>query len=394
MSTGFGERRLRAFFDAERPRVTADPSEIAELLSSSFAEDQARLARLSINDERRRQWYASPTVQSGVPLARLRPEQQRLVHRLLRSCLSEVGYCQVALVMGNENILDQTENWNVGTMFEDYPGDFEHRRGRDPGMYYVTIFGQPGAEVWGWRVGGHHLSLNYTLSGDEIVSATPAFIGANPARVRLPGGQTLRLQGAEHDLALGLLGSLAEAQQRQATLAPVAPWDVTQQGLAEVTDGATMNPRNFWGFEIPENEHVTLERAIAQAMSSMGWTPEAEEAIRYSIEPKGLAYADMAPAARQYVMALLAQYLERLPLGRAQREWRALQGSMDQMHFAWAGSPTGQGPIYFRLQAESLLVEYNCTQNGGNHGHSLWRHPHNDFGRHNPCAPLAAHMST
>ena len=34
---------------------------------------------------------------------------------------------------------------------------------RDP-KYYVSVFGDPGTQApWGWRIEGHHLSLNFTL---------------------------------------------------------------------------------------------------------------------------------------------------------------------------------------------------------------------------------------
>ena len=36
---------------------------------------------------------------------------------------------------------------------------------RDPERYFVSVFGTPGgAEPWGWRVEGHHLSVNFTIN--------------------------------------------------------------------------------------------------------------------------------------------------------------------------------------------------------------------------------------
>jgi len=38
------------------------------------------------------------------------------------------------------------------------------RRFRDPGRYYVALFGEPAATApWGFRYEGHHLSVNLTL---------------------------------------------------------------------------------------------------------------------------------------------------------------------------------------------------------------------------------------
>ncbi|MEZ4713763.1 MAG: DUF3500 domain-containing protein [Caldilineaceae bacterium] len=37
-------------------------------------------------------------------------------------------------------------------------------------------------------------------------------------------------------------------------------------------------------------------------------------------------------------------------------------------------------PHYYRIQAPRFLVEYDNTQNGANHIHSVWRDPLDDFG--------------
>lgn len=54
--------------------------------------------------------------------------------------------------------------------------------------------------------------------------------------------------------------------------------------------------------------------------------------------------------------------------------------ALDDVHFAWAG-PTASGlPHYYRLQGPRLLIEWDNTQRGGNHAHSVWRDPEADFG--------------
>ena len=54
---------------------------------------------------------------------------------------------------------------------------------RDPEKYHVSIFGKPGAEAtWGWRVEGHHLSVNFTIANGEKISGTPSFFATNPAQ--------------------------------------------------------------------------------------------------------------------------------------------------------------------------------------------------------------------
>ena len=86
---------------------------------------------------------------------------------------------------------------------------------RDPELYYLTIFGKPPDRgKWGWRVEGHHLSLNFALEDGKIVAATPAFFGANPAEVRQGPRQGLRTLADREDRALRLIQSLDEGQKQ------------------------------------------------------------------------------------------------------------------------------------------------------------------------------------
>jgi hypothetical protein len=73
---------------------------------------------------------------------------------------------------------------------------------------------------------------------------------------------------------------------------------------------------------------------------------------------------------------LVAVYADRYPAGAA---WDGL-GSLDGLHFAWAGPEEVGAPHYYRLHSPSLVVEYDNTQNGANHVHTVCRHPRNDFG--------------
>ena len=61
-----------------------------------------------------------------------------------------------------------------------------------------------------------------------------------------------------------------------------------------------------------------------------------------------------------------------------------------QLHFAWAGSTEPRQPHYYRIQSARLLAEYDNTQRGGDHIHSVWRDPAGDFGRD----VLALHYAT
>ena len=107
-------------------------------------------------------------------------------------------------------------------------GILEGRPGRrDPEDYYVTIFGDPGADgPWAWRFEGHHLSLNFSSLTGELTVTGPAFMGANPATV--PSGEKAgwRPLGREEDLARALLFMLNPEQREMAVIADRAPRDI------------------------------------------------------------------------------------------------------------------------------------------------------------------------
>ena len=282
-------------------------------------------------DDERSRWYYTPTERGGLPLAEMGPVSQRLAHRLVASGLSEGGYATAATVMGLENVLDAKEGWRRG-----YDGRAVPHRGRDPQLYFVSVFGDPGAGVWGWRVGGHHVALNYTLAADGGVSASPLFLGANPAMTRLVGPGVLRPLAAEEDLARELLETLAPGQLATATLSEEAPGDILERNRARIRPGP----------------------------------------------PEGLAGAGMLPQQRALLAGLVGQYLRRLPGPLADLQaGRVLGERLEAVHFGWAGPPEPGRPHYYRIQGPGLHIEYDNVQNGANHVHTVWRDPEGDFGQ-------------
>ena len=50
------------------------------------------------------------------------------------------------------------------------------------------------------------------------------------------------------------------------------------------------------------------------------------------------------------------------------------------MTFCWmGGTQPGQG-CYWRAQGPTFVLEYDCTQDGANHVHTVWRDLERDFG--------------
>ncbi len=326
----------------------------------------------------RLRWYYTPTDHGGLPLGAQRPAQQSLAMQLVASGLSTAGYVTAAAVMGLENVLDHVEDFAV---------DWGRERGRDPGLYYVRVFGDPGPTgVWGWRVGGHHVSLNMLVVDGEVRSTTPCFLGADPAASPLLGGAVLRPLGAVEDLARELVRSLPPAAAERAVLLPRAPSDIVGGNRSRISDGDEMVllPDIWRGHFGEERLRERVETMSERAEAASGYDKADHRLLALTDAPKGLPATELDAGGRELLHALLDAYLGRVPPGLADPV------DEDAVHLAWAGPTEPGAPHYYRLQAPGLLVEWDNTARGGNHAHSVWRRPGADFG----VDALAAHRAT
>ena len=343
---------------------------------------QAAWAWSGESDEDRRRWFYTPTDHGGLTVGEMTPTQYQRTMALVATGLSEAGYVTVATIMGLENVLDRTEGF-AGV-------SFGRERGRDPEMYYLRIFGQPGDPVWGWRFGGHHVSLNNLVVAGSLVSTTPCFLGADPACAPLLGAQQLRPLGALEDLARSLVRSLDSSVFAQALLTPRPPVDIVTGNRSQVSPGNRAIP-------LPDLFRARFtEPALAKRMDTVheanerqyGITEADQNAVELTATPCGVPASALSDGQRELLRAVLDCYLGRAPSELAARQAeRFADAGLDDVYFAWAG-PTepGQG-CYYRLQGPRLLIEYDNTQRQANHAHSVWRDPEGDFG----ADVLAAH---
>jgi hypothetical protein len=65
----------------------------------------------------------------------------------------------------------------------------------------------------------------------------------------------------------------------------------------------------------------------------------------------------------------------------ADRLARIKTAGLDNIGFAWAGPLERGQKHYYRVQGPTFLIEFDNTQNNGNHVHSIWRDFKGDFGR-------------
>jgi hypothetical protein len=318
-----------------RRRTALDMAEAASAWLGSLTPEQRAVAHGAAPayddplDAERRRWFYTPTDHGGLTVHQQRPAQQRAAMRLVATGLSMAGYVTVATTMGLENVLDRVEGFRTR---------FDRERGRDPRLYYLRVFGEPGGDgPWAWRFGGHHVSLNNLVVDGALVATTPCFMGADPASAPLLGGAVNRPLSRVEDLARELVRSLSDA----------------------IDDTA-------------------------------GLTPGDHRTVAYTAAPKGIPGRDLDGSQRELLLLLLATYFDRVP--ESASPLASYDGSaLDDVHFAWAG-PTEPGqPHYYRLQGPRLLIEWDNTQRDANHAHSVWRDPESDFGLDVLARHRAAH---
>ncbi|MGH7415637.1 MAG: DUF3500 domain-containing protein, partial [Candidatus Rokuibacteriota bacterium] len=287
----------------------------------ALSADARKRAVFAFGDKERLDWHYVPRRRDGVPFKAMPAPARAAAHELMKASLSAAGYGKAVNVIQLEEVLRQIETFGLS---------------RDPENYAFTIFGNPGASApWGWRVEGHHLSLNFTLLPGRPVAVTPAFMGANPAEVPAGARKGLRALAAEQDLGRALARSLNEAQRARTVIAA--------RSLGDIVTGP----------------------GRADSLAT----------------PAGLALAEMTGDQRSLAARLIEEYARNMRSELAEQEIsRMREAGLERIHFAWAGPLDPGRAHYYRLHGPTLLIEYDNTQNNANHIHSVWHDPRRDFG--------------
>jgi hypothetical protein len=321
------------------------------LFDALSGEQRARVL-LPQADPGRTHWNFLPeSGRHGLALGELDRHQEFLTHRLIAESMSITAYARVVQVMANEHVLRE---YNL-PVFGHTAATFRDARG-----YFLTFFGQPQPDTtWGWRLVGHHVSINVTVVDGDLVSATPFLLGAEPARFG-----PFRILGEEEDAAFALLDGLAVSQLREAVIHTKPPADFVTRTVETVGD-----------VEYPAYHGVGRRDAVI--------TDEDRRALAYfRAHPRGIRVGGLSTKSRARFDDLLARFVERARPGLVGAEMNriATAGGVDELHFAWAGGTTIGEPHYFRIQGPVTLIEFDNAEDNANHVHSVWRDPSNDFG--------------
>ena len=307
-------------------RGTAPLREAAAAFVAALDEAGRRAALSPFDTPDRQEWTYLPGPRAGVAVEDLDDAAQARLDALLDATLSPAGAERTRQVMDLDDTLRGLER-------DRGKGGWERR---SSGRYWVRVLGDPADRAWGWHLGGHHVGIHATVVGDALAS-TPCFLGANPAVVPSGPHTGLQVLREEEALARELLGALSADQLRTAVVSTSAPGDI-----------------------------ATRHDPVADP----------------SVVPVGLAHDDLDASQQGRLEAVVRCYVDRARDDVAAERWRTLvDEGLGAVTFAWAGSPTPGEPHYYAVKGESFLVEYDNTQDGANHAHTVWRDVRRDWGQ-------------
>ena len=349
-------------------------AEVAVALLETCSPPQREAMTWPFDHEERETWFYTPTDHGGLSLLEMSPTQHRLTHRLLATGLSHAGYVTANAIMALENMLDRIEGWSQS---------FGRERARDPLLYWIAVFGDPGDDSWAWRFGGHHISLHFTIVDGEVIGNTPCFFGADPASSPLLGPHLYRPLGGIEDLARDLVHTMSDEQRRLTVLSPAPPIDIVTANRTTVSEGDLMlSIPEVWRGRLEASLDNFMANADAGARAAVGLTDAHVQDLAFSRRPKGLAASAMDGAQQDMLRSLLDLYVGRVADDLADGEAAKYAGdAIGDVHLLWAGGTEPGDPMYYRIQGPSLMVEYENAVRDANHVHTVWRDLTNDWGR-------------
>src|SRR6266545_45978 len=239
----------------------------ADALLSNLGREQLARAQFDFEDEaERRDWDFIPKYRPrGLPLREMDGRQQTLAQQLLATGLSLAGYTKAVSIMNFENVLREIQKDRMGLLANEV---------RNSGKYLFSFFGQPHAEeTWGWRMVGHHVSLNYTIVDGYCLAHTPMLLGAEPAEF----GVFKPLKDDE-DRGFDLLHALDGAQRERTIIHNVAPPDFVTRVVAKLgeEEWPADHELGFDSYVISEHDRKMLRWIRSEARGLPGSAMDAD----------------------------------------------------------------------------------------------------------------------
>ena len=314
---------------------TASPgaamTKAANRFVKTLSEDEIKTTIFDYDSPKRVGWHFIPKdSRKGFQWKKMSKSQKVAAMNLLQSSLSAAGYTKARNVMQLESFLYSVEQGKGNV--------------RDPERYYFTLFGKPGSDAkWGFSFEGHHLSMNFVVKNDKLISVSPSFYAANPATVKSDRLQSVpkgtRVLASEEKLAFFLVNDLSETQKSKAIFAKKAPKEIRAAGEPQAP-----------------NE-----------------------------KPIGIKGSDLNKKQLAILKGLVVTYAANFPIKIGTAKITQIEkDGWGNVHFAWGGATKPGIGHYYRIQGENVLIEFVNTQpdaegNPANHIHCVWRNPKGDF---------------
>jgi Protein of unknown function (DUF3500) len=310
-------------------------------LYNSFDQMQNISGRLNFNDTARLKWNNLPVglrARVGTSIGNMTDDQRKLLHRILSVSLSSQGYLKATSIMHLDNLL----NRYYDTLFykkeiNDTVYGFIQSLLWSHKNYFFAFFGQPTDKTWGYKLEGHHLSINFTFVNDKL-SVTPFFIGTDPAEYPNSEYAGWRVLGQEEDLGIKLIHLLTPAQQKKATMSTAVPKDI-----------------------------IT-----------------AAESGKRLVDNWGITGAEMNNKQKAVLQYIIREFVFNLEYEKAVIEYdKIINAGIDKIYFGWIGEYDEKVPHYYVLNGLTFLIEFDNNggpRNSANHIHAIWREKGNEYG--------------
>ena len=301
--------------------VAAEMRQHAESFLAALSDAQRLSAQKSFDDESRTDWTFFPRVRDGLELADLRENAVAFAaaEALLDCGLSDSG----AKTAADIRRLDPQEDRGGGVRL-------------GPDRYAITIFGQPSSNArWGWRVEGHHLTLNWTIEAGRVVSVTPMALGISPFVDQAGKPQAL---GEDQQAYLDFLGTLDAKTRAAAKRDGPIPAEVPGVG----------NPRPASGGRV------------------------------------GVRFSELPEATQTAAWKVLDTVYDRLDPELAWMRRASARAQAEDIFFSWSGTGLAFRPNAYRIEGRDFTFDFVNAQDGGNHVHTLYREAGRDFGQEVP----------
>jgi len=189
--------------------------------------------------------------------------------------------------------------------------------GYGSGLYFLAFLGTPSETgTWQLHFGGVHLAVNITYVDGGVTSASPFFVGAEPASFTANGTAYEPLAGMR-TAALALTSSLSETQVDEARLG---------ESSSEVLLG-------------PDED---------------GQFPEAKE---------GIAVSELSTDQQELVLAAIKPWVEVADDDTAQQLLAAYEADLGETYIAYSGGQDLDTPgDYVRIDGPDVWIEFLCQQ--------------------------------